>query len=50
MFYVLAYNADSECVVHRLVEEVPIELNDVGMILGLAQLNSFFLPDITYSL
>ena len=42
VFNILAYNADSESVVHRFIEEVTVELNDIWMILCLEQLNGLF--------
>ena len=38
----LANNRDSEGIVHRLIEVVTVELDDVGMILSFKQLHSLF--------
>jgi len=40
---ILEDNADSESIVLRFVEEIPIELDDVGVGLRLEKLDCFFL-------
>lgn len=40
MFNILANNANTECIVHGLVEEVPVELDDVLVVLSLEKLDS----------
>jgi hypothetical protein len=43
MLDVLTNDADTEGVVHRLVEKVSVELDDVWVVLGFEKLNCFLL-------
>ena len=43
MLYVLAYNSDSESIVHGFIEKITVELNDIWVVLSLKKLNSFLL-------
>ena len=43
LLYVLTDNTDAVGIVHSLIEEVAVELNDVLVVLGLKQLHCFFL-------
>jgi hypothetical protein len=45
VFYVFAYDSNSEGVVHSFVEEVTIELDNVGVVLSFEKLNGFFLTE-----
>jgi len=40
---VFADDADAECVIHCLVEEIPVEMNDVRVVLSFEKLNCLFL-------
>jgi hypothetical protein len=43
MFNILADDTNSECVVHGFIKEIPIKLDNVGVVLCLKKLYGFFL-------
>ena len=43
--HILTYHSDPVGVVHRFVEKVTEELDDVGVVLSLEQLDRFFLRE-----
>ena len=47
VFDVLTHYPHPESVVHRLIKEIAVKLNNIGMVLRLEQLNCFFLQTRT---